>query len=120
MPIELDGSKLKRGDSYRLNVTISEGTFDVADILQWQAKIKPSDATPLIEKSSISGGVIRLSDTTAQVILTPSDTNSLEKNTALIWEFQRKNASGTEVDTLILPSGETIGTMQIDTDLIRN
>jgi hypothetical protein len=120
MPIELDGSKLKRGDSYRLNVTISEGTFATTDILQWQAKIKPTDVTPLIEKSSATGGVVRLSDTTAQVILTPSDTNSLEKNTLLVWEFQRRNASGTEVDTLILPSGETVGTLQIDTDLIRN
>jgi hypothetical protein len=119
MTTDLDKAKLKRGDSYTLQVTISGGTLNPSDVLEWQAKRKISDVTPAIAKSSASGGVVRLTGTTAEVKLSPADTASFEKQTVLYWEFQRKTADGLTVDTLILPSGESYGELTIELDYLR-
>lgn len=119
MAINLDGAKLKRGDSYRFNVAISEGTFNQGDILEWVARKKIEDADPVIAKSSANGGVLLISTTEATVVILPSDTRPLTKGLTLYWEFQRRSADGTEVDTLILASGETVGTVEVEPDLLR-
>ena len=120
MTTSLDGAKIKRGDSYTFPITISDGTFAPDDILEWQVKRKLSDTVPAISKSSVSGGITRLTSTTAEIKLTPVDTNSFEKQATLYWEFQRKTQDGLTVDTLILPSGETFGTLIIEPDYLRS
>lgn len=116
----LDKARIKRGDSYTFEVTITDGTFEPTDILEWQARKKISDPEPTIAKSSLSGGVIRLSATTAQIKLTPSDTMDIDKQTMLYWEFQRRSPDGSIVDTLILPSGKTFGELTVELDFLRS
>lgn len=120
MTTSLDGAKIKRGDTYVFPVSITSGEFGVTDILEWQAKRKLSDTVPAISKSSATSGLTRLTSTTAQITLTPADTNGFDKQTTLYWEFQRKTADGLTVDTLILPSGETFGTLIIEPDYLRS
>jgi hypothetical protein len=119
MPTSLEKAKLKRGDSYAFQVTITDGTFGATDILEWQARKKITDESPAIAKSSVSGGVVRLSATTAEVKLLPSDTVNFDKQTVLYWEFQRKSLDGLTVDTLILPSGKTYGELTVELDYLR-
>lgn len=118
MEIDLNESRLKRGDSYRFAVTISDGTFASTDTLLWVARRKITDVDAVISKSSTAGGITRLSDTTAEITIVPADTNALTKNTSLVWEFQRTTITG-DVDTLILGDGETVGRLTIEVDLIR-
>lgn len=118
MAITLDGATLKRGDSYKFTVSISDGTISSTDTLQWIARRKVTDTVAVIEKSTANGGIVRISDTQAQITILPSDTSGLLKTTALVWEFQRTTTTG-EVDTIILPDGETVGSMTIEVDLIR-
>jgi hypothetical protein len=116
----LDKAKLKRGDSYTLQVVItSGGTLAPTDVLEWQAKRKVSDPSPAIAKSSTTGGVVWISPTTAEVRLSPADTSGFEKSTLLYWEFQRKSADGSVVDTLILQTGESRGELTIEPDYLR-
>lgn len=119
MEIDLNGAKLKRGDSYRLKVTLTDGTIGVTDILEWQARRKVTDLTPFIAKSSTAGQIVRNSATEAIVTLLPADTALLTKGGSFVWEFQRKSPDGLTVDTLILPSGETFGTFEVEPDVLR-
>lgn len=117
--VNLDKAVLKRSDTYKFDVKVTDSTFSTTDTLRWYASRKITDVNPVIEKTTTNGGIVRISDTEAQIIINPEDTSGLTKTTTLIWEFERTSTDG-EVDTLILPSGKTVGTIVIEVDLIKN
>lgn len=119
MNIDLNESKLKRGDSYEIFIDLAPdtGTFNVGDVIEFALRKKVEDLNYALVKSTADGGITVISPTQAKVNLLPNELRNLKG--VYYWEVQRKSSDGLMVDTLIIPSGETLGTLEIEADLIR-
>jgi hypothetical protein len=133
MSEQLDGATLKQGDTYVITIAISEGEIPwvgsaiaPGTVVRFYAKpaLTVPDASAPIRKSSANSSQVRvLAKNLVEVQIDPADTRTLafpagQDTIPLFFEVQVANS--TRVDTFRLESGNTIGKLYIQRDVIQS